>query len=180
MCGWGGKAGIDGFLLITGYYMCEQEISLRKWFSAISLVLIWGYVVFSDYMKLKFGFGGGGFYPVDTENKLMAVVFSVSLFIIFKNMNVKYNKYVNAIASTTLGVLCIHANGTTMRYMLWDDCLKVGVLQSAASTGIWILVFVVIPPVVFVVCAVIDLGRQRLFRICENKIDEMRSKKNRI
>lgn len=56
---------------------------------------------------------------------------------LFKNMNIKYNKVINFIASSTFGVLLIHANSNTMRQFLWKDiCNVVGSYNSNFSLSI--------------------------------------------
>lgn len=62
--GWGGKIGINCFLLITGYFMCESKASVRKWLRLFLEVMfyrlvIWvifcatGYETFSMWNLLK-------------------------------------------------------------------------------------------------------------------------------
>lgn len=62
--GWGGKTGINCFVLITGYYMCKSQITLRKGLKLLLEVLfynisiyfffvIYGYSNFSTSSLLK-------------------------------------------------------------------------------------------------------------------------------
>lgn len=62
--GWGGKTGINCFVLITGYYMCKSQITLRKGLKLLLEVLfyniciyfffvIYGYSNFSTISLLK-------------------------------------------------------------------------------------------------------------------------------
>jgi len=44
--GWGGKTGIDCFLLITGYFMCKQEFSWRKFFKLILEIKFYKFLFF--------------------------------------------------------------------------------------------------------------------------------------
>lgn len=44
--GWGGKTAINCFLLITGYYMCEAQISLKKWLKLLGEVEFYSIVVY--------------------------------------------------------------------------------------------------------------------------------------
>lgn len=68
---------------------------------------------------------------VSDSNKLLAVITAISAFMYFKNLNLRYNKIINIIASTTFGVLLIHANSDTMRKWLWKDTLNnVGAYNS--------------------------------------------------
>lgn len=67
--GWGGKTGINCFVLITGYFMCESSITKEKFFKLLGevyfyKVIIWrifffyGYEPFSikEFLKMLFPF----------------------------------------------------------------------------------------------------------------------------
>lgn len=69
LLGWGGKTGINCFVLITGYFMCTSNITKRKFFKLLGevyfyKVVIWGiffisgYEPFSpkDFLKMLFPF----------------------------------------------------------------------------------------------------------------------------
>lgn len=52
--GWGGKTGINCFVLITGYFMCTSNITKKKFIKLLGEVLfynvaIWGVFLFSGY-----------------------------------------------------------------------------------------------------------------------------------
>ena len=49
---------------------------------------------------------------------------SVSAFLFFKNIKLKYNGIINTIAASTFGVLLIHAHSDLMRQWLWKDTLR--------------------------------------------------------
>ncbi len=128
-----------------------------------SVILMFGYIFASDIAKIKFGLDtGGGYYPVDGINKLLAISIAVSAFIVFKNIDIANCSLINTIASTTLGVLCIHTNSGTMRDFLWKDLLGVPASQDYA-TALFVVRSILIPVAVFAVCACIDLVRQKLF-----------------
>lgn len=74
----------------------------------------------------------------------------------FKNIKLKYNPLINIVASTTFGVLCIHANSNTMRSWLWCDFLdNVGTYDSNL-VFVHLIVSVIL---VFAVCSAIDYLR---------------------
>lgn len=55
------------------------------------------------------------YYFVTDSNTFLAVFFGSSSFILFKNLKIKQSRVINTIASSTFGVLMIHANSDTMR-----------------------------------------------------------------
>lgn len=59
MFGWGGKTAINCFLLITGYFMCQQDTTLKKYLKFLLQVLFWNILIglvfiFTGYESLNF------------------------------------------------------------------------------------------------------------------------------
>lgn len=110
-------------------------------------------IVFMSYILGK----GAGFFVSDS-NKILAVMVSVSSFLWFKNMNIRYSKAINTIGASTFGVLLIHANSDAMRQWLWKetvDCVGHYSLPPLQLT-LYILSSVVI---IFFSCIIIDRMR---------------------
>lgn len=102
------------------------------------------------------------FYFVSDSNKILAVFTSVSAFLFFKNVNIGYSRFINAVAVSTFGVLQIHANSDAMRRWLWQDLLNnVGAYDSQ-----WLLLHAFgSVVVVFTVCVAIDYLRIRFIEV---------------
>lgn len=45
--GWGGKMGIDGFVMITGYFMCTSKITIRKWLKLLFEIEFYRLVIYT-------------------------------------------------------------------------------------------------------------------------------------
>ena len=74
----------------------------------------------------------------------------------FKDWKLKHSHFINVIATTTFGVLLIHANSDIMRQWLWRDTLdNVG----AYHTPYAILHALVSVAAVFILCVFIDYIR---------------------
>lgn len=93
---------------------------------------------------------------VTDSNTFLAVGGGLSLFMFFNNLEIKNNKVINTIASTTFGVLLIHANSDTMRQWLWKDTLN---NVGAYYTNYTYLHATLSVLIVFIVCSLIDLIR---------------------
>ena len=96
------------------------------------------------------------FFFVTDSNTFWAVAVGVCSFMFFKNIKLKYSAFINTVAASTFGVLCIHANSDTMRQWLWKDTLdNVGHYDSS------IMPLYAIGSIVgvFAVCVVIDILR---------------------
>ena len=71
-----------------------------------------------------------------------------------------YSPFINKVASTTFGILLIHAHSDTVREWLWRDVLNVVGQQSSPYTYILAVLSVA---GVFVVCSIIDYLRIAYF-----------------
>ena len=93
---------------------------------------------------------------VSDSNTFFALAVGVCSFMYFKNLKVEYSPFINTVATSTFGVLLIHANSDTMRQWLWHDVLdNVGWYLSD-----YIYVHAVLSVIaVFVICATIDYIR---------------------
>lgn len=60
---------------------------------------------------------------VADSNELLALATAVTSFMFFKNFNIRQSKWINTIATSTFGVLLIHAHSNTIRKWLWKDVL---------------------------------------------------------
>lgn len=86
-------------------------------------------------------------------NKIMAVSTSVTAFLFFKNIKMKYNAVINRIATSVFGVLMIHSNSDAMRNLLWKDTLRNCTMYYSQWWFIHALLSVIS---VFAVCCLID------------------------
>ena len=99
------------------------------------------------------------YYLLSDSNKPFALLVSVFAFSFFHSHSIGYNPWINMVASTTFGVLLIHANSDAMRTWLWKE-----VLQNEKMYGKpgFILHAVISVLGVFILCSLIDLIRIRL------------------
>lgn len=115
-------------------------------------------VLVSTLLNVKLGKPSPFYFVVDS-NAFLAVITGLFSFLFFKNLKIKHNRFINAVASTTFGILLIHANSDTMRQWLWQDKLdNVG----HYGNSIYAIVSVIC---VFIVCSIIDYIRIRLIEI---------------
>ena len=124
------------------------------WLTVISMSLSFISVIVCAWLGQRIGKNMAYAFVTDA-NTLLAIINGVSSFLLFKNLKIKQNKWINRIAASTFGVLCIHANSDTMRQWLWKDTFDcVGhYTQPFYAVGAVILIFAV--------CTVIDMLRIR-------------------
>lgn len=95
------------------------------------------------------------YFFLTDSNKIFAVAVAVCSFLWFKNMNIRYNKIINAFGAGTFGVLLIHANSNAMRQWLWKDFVDV-IGHYALPFGQLVLFSIGVVLAVFIICNLID------------------------
>ena len=88
------------------------------------------------------------YWFVRDSDKILALGVGIVAFIVFRNWNMGYHRWINTVASTTFGILLIHTNGDAMRQWLFVDFLQLpqhwGLPMGqfvAYNVSIWILLF---------------------------------------
>lgn len=98
------------------------------------------------------------YYFVNNANKILAILLAISMFLLFKNINIKYNRFINTISLATFGVLLIHANSDAMRYFIWNLTFKV---PEQYYSNMLILHAILTVGIIYVVCTIIELLRMK-------------------
>ena len=93
---------------------------------------------------------------VSDSNTFLAVATGVSLFMTFKDMKMKYHKWINTIAASTFGVLLLHANSDTKRQWLWRDTLQNAEQFYMSYACVHAMISVI---TIFAICIAIDYIR---------------------
>lgn len=90
---------------------------------------------------------------VADSNTFLAFTNGLCSFLFIKNIKMRYNKFINKVASTTFGVLLIHASSDTMRQWLWKDVLNNVCMYESKFLYIHAIVSV---SAVFCICSILD------------------------
>jgi len=123
----------------------------HKYVGLVALLLVF---ISMTSVLLMYAIKGKYFYFfVGNPNFLLPTLTSIFLFLYFKDLNVPQSKIINTIASSTFGVLLIHANSDTMRQWLWGDI--VNVLEISKSSNYLLLSFASVC-IIYVSCVIID------------------------
>ncbi len=97
-------------------------------------------------------------------NTILMVILSISIFEIFINLKIEYNKIINTLASTTLGIYLLH-DGPLDKY-IWNVIFKT---KEALNSRYSIIYIILSTLIIFFVCAIIDLIRQVIEKNTVNK-----------
>lgn len=143
----------------------------RQWMSdnRKCLLLLFGSILLAVAGTLTFDFlswagfitrsGSGQFYLVNDSNRILAVVIGVSVFLVFRNLKLGYSRLINAVASTTFGVLLIHAASDGMRRWLWKDFIDVVGHFTHMSTVAFVIWSILVVVGIFAACSALDYLR---------------------
>lgn len=150
-----------GILYIIASYI---RLYPKEWFknqknvgalAGVSLLLSWVSVILLTLVSKHLGKSiGVAYFFVSDSNKILALTTGVSGFLFFKNLKMRYIKFINTIAASTYGVLMIHANSDTMRQWLWHDICNNVVAYETGNAVIHASVCVVL---IYTVCTIIDI-----------------------
>ena len=102
----------------------------------------------------------------ERRNKIPMFLFSLSIFLIFKEWNIKYNKYINILGGTTFGVYLIHDN-PLVRNFLWNNLFRNNIYLN--SNLLWIYSLGVALITLFL-SSIIDISKQYTIDRLVNKL----------
>lgn len=142
----------------------KKNITSKKWILLAIFFIFMTYisVLVFDLLGMKvvfFGKYATFFYNMQSFPML---VIAVSLFLVFRALNIGCNKFINTISAATFGVYLIH-DDPYVRDFLWSRVVKT---TSYTTSKILILYSLVVIALVFVVCTMIELLR---IRVIENR-----------
>lgn len=122
------------------------------WLSLACFVLCSTSVVAATWVGTKIEKNLSFFFVADS-NKILALFSGICFFLFFKNLKLNYCRVINTIASSTFGVLLIHASSDTMRQWLWKDTLNNVGQYGSKLLPVYAVVSVV---AIFAICVLID------------------------
>lgn len=140
--------------LISSYlrlYPLKQDKNITLW-AALTIGSIFIGITSILYLVSK-----GIKFPyhyISDSNQIISLAIAISSFMLFKNLRIPQSKVINMIASTTFGILLIHANNDSMRQWLWKDMVD---CVGHYASPLWYAPLVVLG--VFLVCSLFDLIR---------------------
>lgn len=150
-------------------YSLPIKYSRWKLLTAVSVILSILSVLVFLYINDRFKISFPPYRLVSDSNSILAVVTGICSFMMFKNLKIKNNKFINLVSRSAFGVLLIHANSNTMRQWLWKDTLDNVGHYSSPFTHIILCTIAI-----YIICTFIDYLRIRFIEIpFFKKIDKL-------
>lgn len=144
---------------IRKYNPFKQKSTLYLSLAAAVLSFEWGVTYFIDCYNINIpSFGNNVPYFYDYRY-IPTFLIALLVFAGFLQLDLRPNKYINIVASTMFGVYLLH-DYPLMRDYLWRDVLSLDV-----NTDNFVVKSIVRVLVVVVTCSLIELIRNKLFRL---------------
>jgi hypothetical protein len=136
-----------------------ENTALWGWLSAATVLVCGASVVVCAWLGARSGRPDLAYFFLVDSNRVLAVAVAVTSFLFFRSLKLSTSKLINAMGSSTFGVLLIHAHSDTMRRWLWQDLL--GNVKIFGTQ--WLIPHAVVSVIgIFVICCAIDAVRIRL------------------
>jgi len=151
-------------LYLLGAYMRKHPntvISTTKQRMAVLLLGMFMYfssIVILDLLSIRIGFVGKYATYFNSRNALPTIMIATSLVSFAVNAKPKYSVCINTVASSMFGVYLFH-DSPNMREIIWQDIFA---NYQYVDTSMFIPRMIISVFIVFTICVVIELGRQRL------------------
>lgn len=100
-------------------------------------------------------------------NSIFTIVASISLFLFFKNIEMPYNKFINILASTTLGIYLFHEN-SYIKDSIWNTLNTI--YNISPVTHLLFFKVIAIGITVYIVGCIIELIRKFSIEIVTNTL----------
>ena len=130
-----------------------------KWFSVVGYVLFiivtCGITYMSQYNASIFRFVN----KISSMNSIIVLVEAILIFIVFKNLEIKNNKFINILGKSSIGVYLLH--DSIFRSEFWKEiCL----VEKFYFVSPWVLVFHIIVCIlgIYLVGVIFELIRSKI------------------
>ena len=127
--------------------------------TTILYILTFLSVIILDYISIRIPFVENHVLYFFELEKLSTLLISIFLFLSFSNLEIKTNKIINVISSSTFGIYLIH-DSLYVREFLWQTLFK---NASYSNTFLLIPYSLLVITIVFIACSIIELLRIYIF-----------------
>ena len=148
---------IAGYAKIYGF---NERLKSKHYFFLFLIVLVCSYLISVSFLVLgtkrnELAVHAIDFFGMESFPILLMAFF---LFMTFAKLKIKYNKWINVIASATFGVYLIH-DSSYIRYYIWWNIFKINQYQESLFLIPYSILVVFI---IYVLCTGIEMVRKVL------------------
>lgn len=148
---------IAGYAKIYGF---NERLKSKHYFFLFLIVLVCSYLVSVSFLVLGTKRNELAVHAIDFfgMERFPILLMSFFLFMTFAKLKIKFNKWINVIASATFGVYLIH-DSSYIRYYIWWNIFKINQYQESLFLIPYSILVVFI---VYVLCTGIEMVRKVL------------------
>ena len=148
---------IAGYAKIYGF---NERLKSKHYFFLFLIVLVCSYLVSVSFLVLGTKRNELAVHAIDFfgMERFPILLMAFFLFMTFAKLKIKYNKWINVIASATFGVYLIH-DSSYIRYYIWWNIFKINQYQESLFLIPYSILVVFI---IYVLCTGIEMVRKVL------------------
>lgn len=160
------------FVYMTGAYICKFINKPNKKHLIISLIsslfIIFISIVIFKFLSVKYSVLNNYILYFAQQSSIFVFIASITLLLLFKEINITPNKFINKIAGTTFGIYLFHEN-KYFKNFLWNDFF----IPSKWSNGPYLIFhFIISILIVFIIGIIIDIFKKYTYDKIIDKIYE--------
>lgn len=148
---------IAGYAKIYGF---NERLKSKHYFFLFLIVLVCSYLISVSFLVLGTKRNELAVHAIDFfgMERFPILLMALFLFMTFAKLKIKYNKWINVIASATFGVYLIH-DSSYIRYYIWWNIFKINQYQESLFLIPYSILVVFI---IYVLCTGIEMVRKVL------------------
>ena len=148
---------IAGYAKIYGF---NERLKSKHYFFLFLIVLVCSYLISVSFLVLGTKRNELAVHAIDFfgMERFPILLMALFLFMTFSKLKIKYNKWINVIASATFGVYLIH-DSSYIRYYIWWNIFKINQYQESLFLIPYSILVVFI---IYVLCTGIEMVRKVL------------------
>ena len=148
---------IAGYAKIYGF---NERLKSKHYFFLFLIVLVCSYLISVSFLVLGTKRNELAVHAIDFfgMERFPILLMALFLFMTFAKLKIKYNKWINVIASATFGVYLIH-DSSYIRYYIWLNIFKINQYQESLFLIPYSILVVFI---IYVLCTGIEMVRKVL------------------
>lgn len=149
---------IAGYAKIYGF---NERLKSKHYFFLFLIVLVCSYLISVSFLVLGTKRNELAVHAIDFfgMERFPILLMALFLFMTFAKLKIKYNKWINVIASATFGVYLIH-DSSYIRYYIWWNIFKINQYQESLFLIPYSILVVFI--IIYVLCTGIEMVRKVL------------------
>ena len=148
---------IAGYAKIYGF---NERLKSKHYFFLFLIVLVCSYLISVSFLVLGTKRNELAVHAIDFfgMERFPILLMALFLFMTFAKLKIKYNKWINVIASATFGVYLIH-DSSYIRYYIWWNIFKINQYKESLFLIPYSILVVFI---IYVLCTGIEMVRKVL------------------